>query len=68
MSPDRPLPPPLPLTEDHAARLAAAQRIAEWELGDPSWADVIVAAYLNPDQAAAELARQMNPPTGDDRP
>lgn len=28
--------------------LAAARRMAQWELGDPSWANLIIGAYLNP--------------------
>jgi hypothetical protein len=60
--PDRPLPAPLPLTEDHPERLAVAQQIAAWELGDGSWADLIVAAYLNPEAADARLAREMRTP------
>lgn len=55
---DRPLPPALQLTEDHEERLAQARAVAEWELGDGSWADVIVTAYLNPEAAAAELTRE----------
>ena len=30
--------------------LAAAKRLAGWELGDSAWADRIIEAYLNPDQ------------------
>lgn len=28
--------------------LAAARRLAGWEIGDPSWADTIIYAYLSP--------------------
>ena len=35
--------------------LAVARRKAGWELGDPSWADVILAAYLNPADADEEM-------------
>ena len=30
------------------AGLYAARRYAGWEIGDPSWADTIIDAYLNP--------------------
>lgn len=33
--------------EEHAKGLAAARRVAGYELGDASWADMIVAAYLS---------------------
>lgn len=35
--------------EDHVCRLRAARARAEWELGDETWADVIIGAYLAPD-------------------
>lgn len=35
--------------------LAAARAYAEWNIGDPSWADLILMAYLHPDMALAEL-------------
>lgn len=44
---------------DHEARLAAARRMAGWQLGDPSWADVLIEAYLEPDNANAELDMEM---------
>jgi hypothetical protein len=37
-------------------RMAAARARAEWELGDPSWAGVIIGAYLHPREDAAALA------------
>jgi hypothetical protein len=37
---------PLPLPDDHDMRLAAARRVAEYELGDDSWADMIVGAAV----------------------
>jgi hypothetical protein len=33
---------------DHNERLEQARRRAQWDIGDPSWADVIVAAYCDP--------------------
>lgn len=44
---------------EHDARLAAARARAGYELGDPSWADLIVAAYLDPTADAAALAREL---------
>lgn len=38
-----------------SAGLAAARRRAQWELGDPSWADTIIKAYLHPDESDASL-------------
>lgn len=35
--------------------LRAARRLAGWELGDKSWADLIIRAYLNPDETNATL-------------
>lgn len=40
---------------DHEARMAQARRRAEWELGDESWAGVILAAYFNPSEDAHAL-------------
>lgn len=40
---------------DHDRRMMQARRRAEWELGDPSWAGVIFAAYENPEQDARRL-------------
>lgn len=34
---------------EHAAGLAAAERTAAWNIGDASWARVIVEAYLDPE-------------------
>lgn len=53
--------PVAPLTvPDHERRMAAARRRAQYELGDPSWAGVILAAYLNPTDDAAALAREQD--------
>lgn len=52
-------PTPKPAKHDHARGLAAAQARAEWELGSASWADLIVAAYLNPEVAEKLLAEEM---------
>jgi hypothetical protein len=38
----------LSCTASTADRLAAARAVAGYELGDPSWADVIIGAYQDP--------------------
>lgn len=43
---------------DHETRMTAARARAAWELGDPSWADVIVEAYLRPAEDARSLAEE----------
>lgn len=48
--------------------LAAARRVAGYEIGDPSWADLIVAAYLNPAEALEALAAQTGKDDQSDRP
>lgn len=40
--------------------MRVARQVAGYELGDPSWADLIVRAYLNPVQAAEELKAEMD--------
>lgn len=40
---------------DHEAGMEAARRLVLWEIGDPTHADAIVRAYLNPEQAMADL-------------
>lgn len=39
-------------------RLAAARRLARWELGDPSWAEIILDAYRNPAETNARIDAQ----------
>lgn len=39
----------------HESRLAVARRRSAWELGDPSWADLVLDAYLDPETATDEL-------------
>jgi hypothetical protein len=46
---------------DHDERMTAARKRAQWEIGDPAWAGVIVGAYLWPDEDRAALERD----TGD---
>ena len=45
--------------DDHDIGLAAARARAGWELGDPSWADTLIAAYRDPHTDAARLRDQM---------
>jgi hypothetical protein len=40
---------------DHEARMKQARRRAQWDLGSPSWAGVILGAYMNPEADAAAL-------------
>jgi hypothetical protein len=40
---------------DHERRMDAARKRAEWELGDASWAGVIVGAYLYPNSDSEAL-------------
>lgn len=35
--------------EEYERRLAQARRRAQWELGDPDWANVILGAFSAPD-------------------
>lgn len=44
---------------DHEERMMAARSRAQWELGDPSWAGVIVGAYLRPDADTKALVQEM---------
>lgn len=43
---------------DHDERMEAARNRARWELGDPTWAGVIVGAYLNPEADAEALKKE----------
>lgn len=44
---------------DHARGLAAARRLSGWEIGDPNWADLLIAAYLDPATTEARLDEEM---------
>lgn len=44
--------------EDDVLRMAQAGVAAEWWLGDPSWAALIVGAYLDPASNATRLAQE----------
>lgn len=41
---------------DHDERMKVARALAGWHLGYSSWADHIIAAYVDPERARAELA------------
>jgi hypothetical protein len=42
------------------AGLAAARRTAEWFIGDPNWANLIINAYLDPEAADRTLEMERN--------
>lgn len=42
-----------------AAGLKAARAVAEYHIGDSSWADMIIDAYLLPENAMEELKKEM---------
>ena len=44
---------------EYERRMEAARARAEWELGDASWAGVILAAFLHPDEDARNLADEV---------
>lgn len=43
---------------DYEQRMAAARARAQWELGDPSWAGVILGAFLYPEADQDNLRRE----------
>lgn len=43
---------------DYEKRVAAARARAEWEIGDASWANVIIEAFLEPDLDAVRLREE----------
>ncbi len=45
--------------EEWERRVAAARRRAGWELGDPSWAGVIIRALECPAEDAEALKKEM---------
>lgn len=45
-------------TDDYEDRMVAAENRARWELGDPSWAHLIVGAFLYPVEDAHALRRE----------
>ena len=53
------------LGHSYDRRLRQAQARAEWELGDESWAMVILRAYFRPDEDQADLQFQIEETRGD---
>jgi hypothetical protein len=47
---------------DYEDRLEAARARAAWELGESSWADVILDAFLDPEASREALAEEMRQP------
>ena len=45
--------------EAHEDGLTVARRVSQWHIGDPSWANRLVEAYLRPDEAQAVLEEDM---------
>lgn len=43
------------MSEIDSRGIQAARRYARWYIGDGSWADLILEAYMNPDQTFARL-------------
>lgn len=41
--------------DKHEAGMRAARRVAQYNIGDATWADLIVSAYLNPESALEQL-------------
>ena len=51
----------LPEPADHAARMEVVRRTAHWHIGDESWADMLIEAYLcDPEVAEAALRLEMD--------
>jgi hypothetical protein len=46
--------------EPEPAALAVARRVAGYYIGDSSWADLLIDAYLNPERALTDLHRRMD--------
>jgi hypothetical protein len=44
---------------DHEDRMRQVRRRVGWELGDRSWADIIIGAYLDPDSDRERLDAEM---------
>ncbi len=40
---------------NHQQGLDAARQLAEWYLGSPEWADILITAYYNPNKTLKEL-------------
>lgn len=53
------MPHPVRDLPDFEERMAAARRRAEYDLGDASWAGVILGAFMYPDADTANLKAEM---------
>lgn len=57
------------MAEPDAKGLEAARRVAGWEIGDPTWANRIIRAYLDPEGTHKSLdAEDVPKKTGAYRP
>jgi hypothetical protein len=45
---------------DFEERLRVARRRARWEIGDPSWADIILNAFINHEETDKQLDEEMS--------
>jgi hypothetical protein len=65
-APPAPAPAPAPAAKPKAAKLyhergiKVARKLSQWEIGDPSWADLLISAYLDPDAAEARLREEVD--------
>lgn len=59
----QPTPGPMKLPADHDARMEQAERAAGWWLGSTGWADMLIAAYLNPQSNVERLAYEQGDKT-----
>jgi hypothetical protein len=49
---------PLAHVEPNQRGLLAARAASRWYLGDSSWAEILINAYLNPDAALAAVRNE----------
>lgn len=47
---------------DYEERMRQARARAQWEIGDPSWAGIILGAFMYPDADAVNLATEKGEP------
>lgn len=48
--------------DEYNIRMDAAREVSQWELGDPSWAGVILSAFLYPNESLENLAIEKGDP------
>lgn len=46
-------------TDPEKTGLTAARRLSNWKIGDPTWADDLIEAYLDPAKAQARVDADM---------